>query len=155
LAIAAAIEDWAVGVEYELGAKPPLTGALKPGARADCSGVITRWVARAGISEVRFPGGKVTLPIDRWHGSWRQRGWCRPINTADPVAYALGPQGIGCFLFMLPKPGHPGHVELSLGYGFTIGCRGGEGLCIVPPEKNGRRPWEDARKLPQLFETID
>jgi cell wall-associated NlpC family hydrolase len=153
LALAAAFADWAAGVGYEFGAKPSLTAPPSAGMRADCSGAITRWVARAGVTELRR--GERQLQMRDWHGSVRQREWCSRIRSRDSVAYALGSLGIGCLLFMYPRGGRPGHVALSLGNGYTVECRSRRGVDLVPPQANRRRRWDEARKLPELFDEIE
>jgi hypothetical protein len=154
LAIAAAVEDWAAGVGYEYGAKTNPDVDPHPDMVMDCSGAITRWVYRAGIFMLERDHGRDTIKVIHWHGSYNQRDWCKPLQVDDPVAFALGPKGIGCLLFRSPSPGHPGHVALSMGHGATIECRSRVGVDIVPAAINLDRRWTEARKLPPLFEEI-
>ena len=148
-AIRAAEADLAVGVKYVFGAKPPLSGALRPGAASDCSGAVRRWVAQAGVTEIQHDGQAVSV-VD-FNGSVRQRELCHDV----PVSLALGPQGVGCLLFITPHGARAGHVALSLGDGWTIECRGHHGVCKVGPAENRRRGWEAAGKLPELFVAAD
>lgn len=151
LAAAAAFKDWADGTEYLWGAKPSLVkGSLA--IEADCSGALTRWVALAGVR--KLVRGDREVWVRDWHGSVNQKDWCVPLEVTDSVAYALGPKGVGLFLFMYPKGTRPGHVALSLGDGMTIECRARRGVDLVGAATNRRRKWDVAMKLPELFTEV-
>ena len=141
-----------LGDLYEWGAKPLLTGRRS----TDCSGFGQIMVAKAGIERIEKDGK--SIGIRSWAGSVVQYNWCRDI----PVAAALGKGGIGTFLFIAPRGNKAGHVAFSLGNGYTLEARGSEGVCICGPDVNGhaagsrvvpgKRTWDRAGKLDQLFE---
>ena len=147
LVIIEGVKDMAEGVGYLWGAKPLLGIKQENGHVADCSGAVQDWAFRAGLRNLHREG-RGTLRIEDWAGSWTQRQWCNPVD----LSYAMGPQGIGCLLFMQQTDTRPGHVGLSLGSGWTLECRSRHGVWVVDPTKNRTRPWTLAGKLPEMFE---
>jgi cell wall-associated NlpC family hydrolase len=157
LAIDLAKEDLGK-ITYLLGAKLG-PGPLPPNPVVDCSGFMSRVVARVlqldpvDMVECNWNGNSALLPtrefLARFQGSQNQGALGRKVS----VALALGPTGAGLFLVMRPQGGH-GHIALSLGLGRTIESRGGKGICIVGALTNLRRGWDYAMKLDYLFHDV-